>query len=135
MTGTTGKRRPLPFERAFGYFFADAASAGSENAAWFPLVDIYETAEHFVLSAEVPGVQSEDLRIGVRGRELSIQGERKHDEACRGETYHRIEGPRGRFHRVFTLPDSLDSESIHANLRDGVLQVILPKASGPKRRR
>ena len=100
-----------------------------EAVAWIPPVDIYETEDAYVLTAEVPGVEREDIKIEVAGSELSIRGERRLETPCASENYQRLEAPRGKFHRTFTLPERLDSARISAAMKDGVLEVKLPKAS------
>jgi HSP20 family protein len=95
-----------------------------------PPVDLYETADFYVLNAELPGVESDDVHVEVRGAELSIWGERKVDACCCEENYHRLEGIRGRFHRTFLLPEVMDADArVHATLKDGVLHVELSKSS------
>lgn len=95
-----------------------------------PPVDLYETADFYVMNAELPGVESNDIHVEVRGAELLIWGERKVDSCCCDENYHRMEGIRGRFHRTFLLPEVLDADArIHATLKDGVLHVELSKSS------
>jgi HSP20 family protein len=100
-----------------------------EGAGWVPPVDIYETGDAYVLNAELPGVSREDIRIEVTGSELCIRGERHFDTVCSEESYYCLEGQRGTFCRKFTLPEEVDGGAITANLRDGVLQVKLPKSS------
>jgi HSP20 family protein len=102
---------------------------GIEGAAWVPPVDIYETGDAYILNAEVPGVDREDIRIEVIGSELSIRGERHFDAVCSEESYYCLEGQRGSFYRKFTLPEEVVGDAITANLRQGVLQVRLPKSS------
>jgi HSP20 family protein len=89
-------------------------------------LDLYETEDHYVLNAELPGVDGQDIRIEVMGSELSIRGERRH--TCSSESYHRLEGFRGSFHRTFSLPESLSNAKITATLEDGLLQVTLGKS-------
>jgi HSP20 family protein len=100
-----------------------------EAASWIPPVDIYETEDSYVLTAELPGVEQPDIKIEVAGAELTIKGERRYQPPCTEENYHRLETARGRFLRTFSLPDKLDSEAITANLKDGVLEVRLPKVA------
>ncbi len=104
------------------------SSGGAEAASWTPPVDIYETDDAYFLTAELPGVEQPDVKIEVTGSELTIRGERRFLPPCAEENYHRLETVRGRFLRTFTLPDKLDSGAITANLKDGVLEVRLPKA-------
>ncbi len=107
----------------------DTELAGGETLSWTPTVDIYETDDAYFLTAELPGIRQEDIKIEVAGSELSIRGERRYESHCVQENYQRMETPRGRFHRAFTLPDRLIGDAISANLKDGVLEVRLPKAT------
>jgi HSP20 family protein len=98
-----------------------------------PPVDLYETPHCYLLSAELPGVKGEDVHVEVKGSELSIWGERKASVCCSDESYHRLEGIKGKFHRTFSLPEALEEDAkINATLQDGVLQVELPKSSKSK---
>jgi HSP20 family protein len=111
-------------------FLHEGDKLAEGSLALVPPVDLYETRDRYVLSAELPGVESEDVHVEVRGSELTIWGERKVDSCCCEESYHRLEGIRGRFHRTFSLPETLDDNTkIRASLRDGVLHVELAKSS------
>jgi HSP20 family protein len=101
--------------------------ASADAISWIPPVDIYETDDSYILTAELPGVEQPDIKIEVTGSELTIRGERRFVPPCAAENYHRLETVRGRFMRTFTLPDKLDSDAITAGLKDGVLEVRLPK--------
>jgi HSP20 family protein len=102
---------------------------GSDALSWSPPIDIYETDDSFVVTVEIPGVEGNDVRVEVSGSELSVSGNRGFDAVCSKESYHRLEGVRGRFRRSFSLPEPLDSARVTANLKDGVLRVVLPKTS------
>jgi HSP20 family protein len=102
---------------------------GSDALSWSPPIDIYETDNSFVVTVEIPGVEGNDVRVEVSGAELLISGNRGFDAVCSKESYHRLEGVRGRFRRSFSLPEPLDSARVTANLKDGVLRVVLPKTS------
>ena len=107
-------------------FFRDADGPIS----LIPPVDLYETLDSYVLTAELPGVAEEDVRVEVKGADLTIWGERKAGTCCPEESYHRLEGIRGRFSRTFTLPEEFDENAvIQAMLKDGVLKVELPKSN------
>jgi HSP20 family protein len=111
-------------------FLHEGDKLAEGSLALIPPVDLYETRSCYVLSAELPGVEKEDVHVEVRGSELSIRGERKVDSCCSDESYHRLEGIRGRFHRTFSLPEMLDDNArISASLRDGVLHVELAKST------
>ena len=98
-----------------------------ERSAWVPPVDIYELGDTYRLSAELPGVDARDVRIEVAGSDVSIRGERRFDTDSADESYHCLEGFRGRFCRTFSLPEPLDHKTVRAELKEGVLEVVLPK--------
>jgi HSP20 family protein len=104
-------------------------------AGWSPPVDLLETADHYILVAELPGIQRDDLQISMHdeGR-ITLSGVRRERErAC--EQYHRIERGHGSFSRTFHLPIPVDADRITADLRDGVLTVTCPKATDTASRR
>lgn len=103
-------------------------------AGWTPAVDLYETADHYVVTAEVPGMTREDLDIRVHDGRLTIAGERR-ERTPRCEQYHRVERGHGSFSRTFQLPMAVDSDTVTADLRDGVLTVTCPKAANGSARR
>jgi len=110
---------------------------GTDAPGWTPPVDLYETGGAFVLTAELPGltrddidIHAEDSRITIRGARVSTPGR---DIPC--EQYHRVERGHGRFSRAFGLPERIDVERVTADLKDGVLTVVIPKASDRAARR
>jgi len=78
------------------------------QTTWSPAVDIYETENELVLTAELPGVNEKDVEIKVEDNTLSIKGERKLEKETKEENYHRIERAYGSFYRSFTLPNYID---------------------------
>jgi HSP20 family protein len=101
-------------------------------AGWVPPVDLHETPDHYVITAELPGVRREDLHIEVQDGRLTLSGGRREREvAC--EQYHRVERGHGSFSRTFQLPLPVDADGIVADLRDGVLTVTCPKANDTRR--
>lgn len=102
-------------------------SAESGRGTWAPAVDIYETATNFVLTAEVPGLKSDEIEIQVVGRNLILRGERRWEREAHAEHFHRIESAYGKFERTFNLSQVIDIDRLTAELSDGVLRVILPK--------
>ena len=99
------------------------------NSTWSPPVDLYETEKEFVLMAELPGVNKEDLDLQMVERVVILKGERRSPKDVCGQNYHRLERPVGRFERRFELPDAVESAGIKAKMADGVLTVALPKKS------
>jgi HSP20 family protein len=103
-------------------------------AGWTPAVDVLETADQYIVTAEVPGMKRDDLDIRVHEGRLTIAGVRREPlQHC--EQYHRVERGHGSFSRTFHLPVPVDSERIAADLRDGVLTVTCPKAADGAARR
>jgi len=101
---------------------------GTDAPGWTPLVDLYETAGEFVLTAELPGLSRENIDIQAEDNRIIIRGERASQAEC--EQYHRVERRHGRFSRAFTLPESIEVDAISADLKDGILTVTIPKAAG-----
>jgi len=95
----------------------------------FPAVNLYETADAYVLTAELPGVRREDIHVGLEGRAVTLRGERR-IEYPRDETtsVHRLERQSGSFRRAFELPVGIDADKVEAVHNNGVLMLRLPKA-------
>jgi HSP20 family protein len=102
-------------------------------SGWSPPVDLHETEEEYVLTAEVPGLERADIEIRMHDGRLTLSGVRR-ERVSPCEQFHRIERGRGSFTRSFQLPNPVDPERIRADLREGVLTVMCPKAEHPARR-
>ncbi len=100
---------------------------GLLTGAWSPSVDIYETEGGLVLIAELPGVVKEDIHIDIKENVLVLKGDRKRDASVKEENYYRMESYYGQFSRTFTFPYSVESEKIIASLKDGLLEIRLPR--------
>jgi HSP20 family protein len=105
----------------------EGASETLAAGNFVPAVDIYEDAQRLTLKLEVPGISKDDLDIRVEGRTLTVKGERKFENEQKEENFHRIERRYGSFTRSFTLPNTVDVESVEASSTDGVLTLSLPK--------
>ena len=103
-------------------------------AGWVPPVDLHETPEQYVVTAELPGLRRDDLEIHMHDGLLTLSGARR-ERGLPYEQYHRVERGHGTFSRTFQLPIPVDAEHITADLRDGVLTVICPKTVEPGARR
>ncbi len=97
------------------------------GAVWTPAVDIYETADEFILTAELPGVESSGIDIKVVDNNLLLRGERRWDREANRESFQRVESGYGKFERSFRLSGGIDAGGITAELELGVLRVTLPK--------
>ena len=103
-------------------------------AQWSPLVDITEDEKEYLIQAELPDMKKEDVRLTVENGVLAISGERKFEKEEKGRKYHRIERAYGSFVRKFSLPEDADGSNVTANIKDGVLQVHLPKSVKAKQK-
>ena len=128
-------RLRTPFRsRALADLLFDDTCCG-ETTSWAPAVDIKEEEEAFVLTADVPGVDAENIDVTIDGGVLSIKGERKSEHTEEEKNFRRVERSYGSFERRFSFPDTVDVDSITAKQKDGVLEVRVPKkaASTPKK--
>jgi HSP20 family protein len=112
---------------------ADASSGAT--AEWAPNVDIEEYADKFVLYADVPGVEPKDIDITLENGVLTLSGSREQSVEQKGVESRRIERLTGRFYRRFALPDTVDSESVSASGKNGVLQIVIPKRAQAQARK
>jgi len=111
--------------------------AGSQEVIatgdWAPRVDIVETDKAFVIKAEIPEVNKEDVKVTVHNGVLTIQGERKQEEE-KGKKFHRVERYYGSFTRSFTLPDNADETKVTASFTGGMLNLQIEKTEEAKPR-
>ena len=105
------------------------------SAAWAPPVDIFEKDEQLVLRAEIPGVQKENMDVGIESGVLTLRGERKQEIGVKEENAYRMERVYGTFTRSFSLPTTVDAAKVTATYKDGVLEVTVPKAENAKPKR
>jgi HSP20 family protein len=102
-------------------------SDNSTLTTWAPAVDIYETENELVLQADLPDINEKDLDVRVEHNVLTIRGERKLEQQVKEDNYLRIERTYGSFSRSFGLPNTVNTEAIKAEYKNGVLTVELPK--------
>lgn len=110
-------------------------AADTTPQGWAPAVDIREEATHFVLLADLPGVEPSGIDVQMDKGVLSITGERGAPAAAGEGHFSRTERRHGAFNRRFTLPDSADAEGITARSHNGVLEIRIPKREEPAPRR
>jgi HSP20 family protein len=102
------------------------------GGSFVPPVDVYEDAHKVVLKLEVPGVKQEDLDIRLENQTLTVKGERRFEKEEKEENFRRIERSYGSFVRSFTVPQTVDTESVGANYDAGVLTIMLNKKAEAK---
>ena len=120
--------------RLFNTVFDTPAPNGGARR-WVPAMDLVETAEDFVLRADLPGMKQEDVKIEVEDNTLTISGERKAEHEAREEGFYRLERAFGTFSRSLTLPKGVNTEAVSASFANGVLEVHIPKPEDVKPRR
>jgi HSP20 family protein len=106
----------------------------SGGRPWSPAVDILETEDAITLKADVPDVDINDIDIRVENNTLTLKGHRKFEKNDNIKGWHRIERSYGEFVRSFALPNTVDTEKVGAEYKNGVLSISLPKKEAAKPR-
>ncbi len=124
------------FSNRLSRIFGNAWDSPEPTATWIPAVNVEEAADELLLTAELPGMREEDIKIDIENNILTIRGEKREtrEEADEGRRFHVWERTYGSFHRSFTLPLTVEAEAIRADFVGGVLTVRLPKAPEAKSR-
>ena len=102
------------------------------TSSFAPAVDVYEDEHDITLKIEVPGIDEKDIDVRIENNTLTVHGERKIEKEEKEENYRRIERQYGSFTRTFTLPNTVDSDSVSATYEKGVLKVKLAKKAEAK---
>ena len=99
---------------------------------WTPAVDIAEKDDHFLIEADVPGVDPKEIEVSMENGYLTVKGERESESKEEKDGYSRIERSHGSFYRRFNLPESADPNSVSAKSNKGVLQIRVGKTEVAK---
>ena len=113
------------FDRFFDF---ELPTLFGEEEMVVPHFDISETEKEYVISGEIPGIDVKDLNVTLTDGIITIKGEKKKETEEKEENYHRIERHYGSFERSFRVPDTVKTDELDANYKDGVLKLTLPKA-------
>src|SRR6266481_9220299 len=119
------------FNRLFSEAF-DRSSDESSITTWAPAVDIFETEHELVVKGDLPDIKPEGLDIRVENNILTIRGERKFEKQVNENNYLRVERAYGSFSRSFSLANTVNSDAIKAEYKDGVLTLTIPKREEAK---
>jgi len=114
------------YDSTFGSSFRSPASL----SGWNPAVNVYQDKDQFIVVAELPGLKKEEIEISLHDNTLALSGERKREGSC--ELGLLTERFYGKYQRSVTLPTSVDPDKVTATYKDGLLQVVLPKAEEAK---
>jgi HSP20 family protein len=107
--------------------FAEVSAMTSQPSGYWPAFDVRETESAIVIRADLPGIKQEDLDITLTGDRLTIRGKRELEQEVKGDTYYVYERGYGNFTRSFTLPQGVRADEASADLKDGVLSLVVPK--------
>jgi len=123
------------FDRLFDRYLG--RGTGETLSAWAPSVDVQEDANEITVAAELPGVNPQDVNVTVENGVLTISGEKneEREEGKADSNYHMVERRYGRFERSFSLPSTVEADSVKASYENGVLRIKLPKTELAKPRR
>jgi HSP20 family protein len=123
------------FQNQISRIFQDYGRGSEElltSGTFVPPVDIYEDEHSINLKLEVPGIDEKDLDIKLENNTLTVRGERKFEKEEKEENFHRIERRYGAFARSFTLPNTVDPDSVQASYENGILKITLAKRAEAK---
>ena len=112
----------------------ETSPAESQAQTWAPLIDVIETADEYLIRADLPGVSHKDLSVTLENGELIIKGARSEEQLANGAEYLYSQRAAGTFLRSFELPSDADAERINAHFKDGVLTVHVAKHEKAKPR-
>jgi HSP20 family protein len=118
--------------RLFRDSFGDAREEALTTTTFAPPVDVYEDEHNVTLKIEVPGIEEKDIDVRIENNTLTVHGERKFEKEEKEENYRRVERQYGSFTRTFTLPNTVDRDSVQADYDKGVLKVRLAKKAEAK---
>jgi HSP20 family protein len=123
------------FNEDFFWGFPFVAGKPLVNAqSWAPAIDVSEDQTSYTIKADLPGLKKEDVRISLEEGILTIEGERKVETEHKDKSYHRFERSYGRFARSLNVGNAVDESKIKASYKDGVLEIIAPKAEKARAR-
>jgi HSP20 family protein len=103
-------------------------------AKWYPPMDVLESKDGYLIRAELPGMNREDIKVEVNDGTLVLSGERKAEKPAEGVEYRHVERVAAKFWRSFSLPETAKQDGIEATYKDGILEVRVPKTEKAKPR-
>jgi HSP20 family protein len=106
--------------------FGPMSKEATQLADWRPAMDVKEEKGKFVVKADLPGVNKEDVKVTVTDGVLTVEGERKHEKEEKGEGYFRSERAYGNFYRSIELPEGANADQASAQFSNGVLEIAVP---------
>lgn len=129
-SGMSGLKQEMDrvFDRFFESRWEDLPAAGE----WAPKIDVSETKDAIVVTAETPGMDAKDIQVSLQENVLTLMGEKRQEKEDKDERYHRTERTYGAFTRSMRLPATVEAAKVNATFKNGVLTVTLPKTAAAK---
>ncbi len=121
-------------------FFEETLSRDRTNdmepfaPSWVPIADVYDSPEAYLVELELPGLARADIDLRVKGREVTVRGER-HPAGGRSAAFHRLERRYGAFARSFRFEADIDTKQVKAEIKGGLLTLTVPKAKARRTKR
>lgn len=123
-------------DRLSRIFGEGGSTRRGDGGTWYPAVNVEETSDEMVLTAEMPGMSEEDIELELENNVLTLSGEKQQQrEEGEERRYHLWERTYGSFQRSFTLPRTVNADEIEARFKDGILHVHMPKQEEAKGRK
>lgn len=120
--------------RFFGVPLVNVPEDAMPFGDWLPAMDVEETDQEYLITADLPAIRREDVKVGITDGVLSIEGERKKEKEEKNKKFHKVERSFGKFVRRIAVPTDVEQAKIAAEVKDGLLKVHLPKAATAKPR-
>lgn len=128
----TPRRNLMTLPRDLDQFFGNFGIDYNTDTVWNPAVDIAENDKGYEVTAELPGMKKDEIKISFENDMLTLSGERKNEKEENDKNFHRIERSYGKFERCFHLPKNVKAGDIKADYKDGILTVNVPKSEEAK---
>ena len=122
------------FHSALNDLFDGDLNRSAAQSKWRPAVDVLESKDAYLIRAELPGMKREEIHVEVKEGTLVVSGERKPEKPAEGVQYRHVERVAAKFQRAFSLPDTAKPDEIDASYKDGILEILVPKAERAKPR-
>ena len=123
---------PKNFSKLVDTFLSETLPEYDKEFSFRPRVDILEKEKSFELHVLLPGLEKENVNLEVEGNKLVVSGERKQHETAENEKFHQVESFNGKFKRSFNLPKNVDTDSIKAGFKNGILEISIEKSEQSK---